>query len=1678
MERLIAKMGMNFKNGLTPYRGAVPNPANKRLHAFSAVAFLAALAVGLLFLLPGGLLQAQDDGTIMYAENGMGPVATYTAVDPEMTEIVSWSLDGTDAGVFDINDGVLTFKKSPDYEMPTDVVGTDDSTAAANDNMYEVTVQATDETNKVGMKEVMVEVTNMEERGMVTLSALRPHSATAFTATLTDPDGGITGTTWQWAKASSMDGSYMDIEDETSMSYRPVDGDIGSFLRATASYTDAEGSDKSEMMMSEYSVQAVLGANEAPDFPDQDPDTIGDQDSATRMVPENTAAGMAIGDPVVAEDANDDILTYTLTDSDGGTDGDSASFSINWATGQIMTKAALDAETTPSYIVVVRATDPAGVPQLDTAQTANSDVITVTITVTDVNEPPEVTGNAEVTFNEVADDIGTVLHNYSADDPETQTTNDDSDSTWSVAGDDGDKFVIGNANNDGGELKFRAKPDFEMPGDTNGDNVYEITVVAADAAGNRGTMDVKVTVANEDEVGTVTLSRTQPRVGVAVKASLTDPDGSISGLTWQWYRDDNLTAADPPTTECADATSNNCVIKGAMSDTHTPTEGDMEETLTAVAMYTDGQGAMKTAVGEAANAVAEDTRNKPPMFVDQDTEMDGVQNESTERMVEENVKALAGTDDDDAATATDASADNVGSPVMAEDPDPNTDPLIYTLSGADASSFRVRDNGQIEVAAGTELDYETETTYMVTLMAKDSFGASDTIMVTIMVTDMDEMPEVTGDATREYPEKGMGPVATYTAVDPEMTEIVSWSLDGTDAGVFDINDGVLTFKKSPDYEMPTDVVGTDDSTAAANDNMYEVTVQATDETNKVGMKEVMVEVTNVEEPGMVTLSALRPQSAIMFTATLTDPDSVAAGNLTGSITTGVTWQWAKASSRNGSYSNIEDARSTSYDPDDADIGSYLRATASYTDGEGSGKSAMEMSDYSVQRPRGANAAPVFPDQDPDTAEDQSETATRMVPENTAADQAIGDPVEADDADGDILTYTLTGTDADSFDINWATGQIMTKEALDAEASRGVTYTVVVRATDPAGVPQGQTAQTANSDVITVTITVTDVNEPPSVTGDAEVTFNEVDGDITAPLGTYTEDDPETNDVSIWSVVGTDSGKFEIDTGGELTFEAKPDFEMPGDANGDNVYEVTVVAADAAGNRGTMDVKVTVANEDEEGTVTLSQTQPRVGVSVKASLTDPDGSISGLTWQWYDGTINTNDLTSNAIEDAMSDTYTPTADDATNTVTLQARAMYTDGQGAMKSAVGEADNMVAADTRNRAPMFEDQDTEMDGVQNESTERMVEENVKALAGTADDDAATDASADNVGSPVTAEDPDPNEDPLIYTLSGADASSFRVRDNGQIEVAAGTMLNHEMKDTYMVTLMAEDSFGASDTIMVTIMVTDVDEVPEIMVGGLAISGRSSVSYAEDRRDAVATYTASGPDAASATWSLSGDDAGDFRISSGGVLTFGSDPDYENPADMDMDNVYMVTIMAADGTYMDTHDVMVMVTNVEDTVTNVDNMGEVTLWAGTVALTMAPQVGETITGLVVDPDGGVTGETWQWSRTMDTANMSSWMDIPGETNAAYTVTAGDEGYYLRVMATYTDAVGTDMDTAHSMPTMMVPMMTTEDPVLTQFDSDDSGGIEKDEVVDAIRDYLGGVPGISKSDVVAVINYYLDSDS
>ena len=115
--------------------------------------------------------------------------------------------------------------------------------------------------------------------------------------------------------------------------------------------------------------------------------------------------------------------------------------------------------------------------------------------------------------------------------------------------------------------------------------------------------------------------------------------------------------------------------------------------------------------------------------------------------------------------------------------------------------------------------------------------------------------------------------------------------------------------------------------------------------------------------------------------------------------------------------------------------------------------------------------------------------------------------------------------------------------------------------------------------------------------------------------TFMADDDDAPGAFTWSLSGSDAGDFTIPEG-VLTFRKAPNFEKPADADKDNVYVVTVVVTDPDNNRGEKSVEVRVTNADEDGEVTLSALLPRVGVSLTASLTDPDGGVHNVKWQWF------------------------------------------------------------------------------------------------------------------------------------------------------------------------------------------------------------------------------------------------------------------------------------------------------------------------------------------------------------------------------------------------------------------------------------------------------------------------------
>ena len=115
---------------------------------------------------------------------------------------------------------------------------------------------------------------------------------------------------------------------------------------------------------------------------------------------------------------------------------------------------------------------------------------------------------------------------------------------------------------------------------------------------------------------------------------------------------------------------------------------------------------------------------------------------------------------------------------------------------------------------------------------------------------------------------------------------------------------------------------------------------------------------------------------------------------------------------------------------------YLRATVTYSDKFGAGKTASAVSARRVEARTLSNAAPRFVDRSGDGVT----TVTRFVDENTAVGRPVRWRVSATDADDDILFYELLDTpdlEDDNgvarFTIDSASGQIRVGKVLGADA---------------------------------------------------------------------------------------------------------------------------------------------------------------------------------------------------------------------------------------------------------------------------------------------------------------------------------------------------------------------------------------------------------------------------------------------------------------------------------------------------------------------------------------------------------------------------------------------------------------------------------------------------------------------
>ena len=178
-------------------------------------------------------------------------VATFSAEDEDEDADAGdsdWSLDGPDKKDFDISDeGELTFRKSPNFEKPTD--RDEDTVCRRRSGQGRQRVQGDGGCH--GRHKGRAEGRGYRDRrgggwAAWPSSQPQPQATRDLTATLKDEDVPLENPRWQWSRGPGVDGPWDDLQGQTNRSRKPVAADIGNYLRATVSYTDQHGDQTAE----------------------------------------------------------------------------------------------------------------------------------------------------------------------------------------------------------------------------------------------------------------------------------------------------------------------------------------------------------------------------------------------------------------------------------------------------------------------------------------------------------------------------------------------------------------------------------------------------------------------------------------------------------------------------------------------------------------------------------------------------------------------------------------------------------------------------------------------------------------------------------------------------------------------------------------------------------------------------------------------------------------------------------------------------------------------------------------------------------------------------------------------------------------------------------------------------------------------------------------------------------------------------------------------------------------------------------------------------------------------------------------------------------------------------------------------------------------------------------------
>ena len=1113
--------------------------------------------------------------------------------------------------------------------------------------------------------------------------------------------------------------------------------------------------------------------------------------ATSRTVAENTGAGMIIGGAVAATDADNDTLIYTLS----GTDA--SSFDIDRTSGQLKTSEALDYETKIAYTVTISVSD-----DIDTAS------ITVTVGVSDVNEAAPVFSEGTTTARAVAENTG-ARENIGSEVAATDADNDTL--TYTLSGTDAYSFDIDRTS---GQLKTRATLDYETKA------VYTVMVTASDGSlENQTTVTINVTDVDEAPANSApefsdgsTASRTVAEntaatvnIGNAVFA--TDPDNDTLTYT--------LSGTDASSFDI-DGTSGQLKTRAALDyETKavytvmvTASDGSLEDQTTVTITVTDVDEVPVLSIcqvgdvlGPGESCTYPDTDTEFSVLDDGGARLDNPELPSWFNQISfgDSLNVTATVNDvpyhfvAEAISGGSWRIDELGeitvppvdpanlsvtaSPTLTE-ATLNGGVVTLTLSGSAYSRFsfnavtvsgitgvtasdveRVSDTEvNVQLAFNGNIDTDGTLTFTVGANAIAGYdGAALTARVS--VTALAE--SVVASTSPPLTERTLnGSVVTLTlnggTYQPQTTvrnNVTVSGIAGVTVGTFDVDrvsDTQVTIELTfdgTDFDSNTTLTFTVGADAIAGYDGAALTagIPVT----------ALAESVIASTPAPLTEGTLN-ESVITLTLTggIYERQTTVRNNVTVSGITGVTVGPFDVERASDTVVTLE----LTFDGTDLVTDTNLTFTIGAGAIVGYSGSAL-----SAQIPVSAtsNSAPVF---------SEGRSTTRTVAENTGTGVNIGNAVLATDPDNDTLAYTLSGTDASSFDIDRTSGQLTTRAALDYESK--ASYTVVIAASDG-----------SLEDSITVTINVTDVDE--ALTNNAPA-FSE--GTTTARsvaentgtgvnIGSTVTATDADNDTLTYTLSGTDAAAFDIDrTTGQLKTRAALDYETK------RAYTVTVIASDGS-LTASITVTITISNANDAPVFTAGGSTSRtvaentaLSVNIGSAVAATDADNDTLTY-----TLNGIDASSFDIDRTSGQLKTRAALDYETKTSYMVTITVSDGSLTDTITVTINVTNVPETPMNRAPVFSEGNT--------ATRTLAENTVAGV---------------NIGNAVLATDPD--NDTLTYTLSGTDAASFDIeRTSGQLRTRAA--LDYESKTSYIVTMTVSDG-SLTDSITATINVSNLDD------------------------------------------------------------------------------------------------------------------------------------------------------------------------------------------------------------------------------------------------------------------------------